>query len=108
GRIATGRGKVNPRFGGTPGTLQVTPACLSATSRYDGSSPCRQNACYPYVRSDSVIPPGAIRKRPHVEFVRPRGPMLLREVEIGVRDFGGEHEPVVFVASGFSQLLEAL
>src|SRR4029077_17557788 len=58
--------------------------------------------------SDSVIPPGTIRKRPHVEFVRPGGSMLLREVEIGVRNFGRKHEPVVFVASGFSQLLEAL
>ncbi len=37
--------------------------------------------------------------------MRPRGSVLLREVDVGLRDLRGEHEPVVLLASGFPQLL---
>ena len=32
--------------------------------------------------------------------------MLLRQVEVGLRDLRGKHQSIMFVASGFSQLLE--
>ena len=31
---------------------------------------------------------------------------MLREVEVGLRDLRGKHQSIMFVASGFSQLLE--
>ena len=30
----------------------------------------------------------------------------MREVDIGLRDLRGKHQPIVFVASGFSELSE--
>ena len=54
----------------------------------------------------SVIPPCTIGECPQIEFVRPRGSVLFREVNVGLCDLGWKHESVVFLASGFSQLLE--
>ena len=32
--------------------------------------------------------------------------MLLRDVEIGIRDLGGQDEPIMFHAAGFTEFLE--
>ncbi len=55
-----------------------------------------------------MVPPWAIGERPEVELVRPRGSVLLREVDIGFRDVRGKHEAVMFLAPGRSQRLEPL
>lgn len=34
--------------------------------------------------------------------------MLLGQMEVGVRDFGGQHKAIMLHASGFSQLLKFL
>ena len=71
-------------FGVAGGDLARTPRCLlfrqvgeagrlQGLRQYDGRSQVVKTRATRYVRSNSVIPPGAIRKRPHVELVRPRG-----------------------------------
>ena len=42
------------------------------------------------VGPSSVIPPRRVGKRSHVDFMGPGRPMLLGDVEIGVRDLGGK------------------
>src|SRR5215467_198086 len=56
--------------------------------------------------SISVIPPRAIGERPQIDLECPRGSVLLREVDVGLRDVRRKHESVMFVAPGISQLLE--
>ena len=53
-----------------------------------------------------MIPPWTIGERPQVDLEGPRGSVLSREVEVGLRDLRGKHQSIMFVASGFSQLLE--
>ena len=40
--------------------------------------------------------------------MRPRGSVLVREVDVGLRDLRGQHEPVMLLSARLSQLLEAL
>src|SRR4029453_15597188 len=54
----------------------------------------------------SVIPPCTIGECSQVDLVRPRGAVLFREVDVGLRDLRGQHKSVMFVASGVSQLFE--
>ena len=54
----------------------------------------------------SVIPPCTIGECPQVDLVRPRGSVLLHEVDVRLRDLRGKHEAVMLFAPGFSQLFE--
>ena len=53
-----------------------------------------------------MIPPWTIGECPQIDLEGPRGSVLSREVEIGLRYLRGKHESIMFVASGFSKLLE--
>src|SRR5271156_3348954 len=55
----------------------------------------------------SVIPPWTVRERPQVDLKGPGGSVLSREVKVGLRDLRGKHQSIMFVAPGFSQLLES-
>src|SRR5258706_15543130 len=77
---------------GPPPSIRATSLAVSVTS----------------ILLVSVVPPRSVRECAQVELVRPRGAVLLREVDIGLRDLRGKHEPVVLVAACLSQLSEPL
>ena len=55
-----------------------------------------------------MVPPGQVGEGAHIQFVGPGGAVLLGQVEICIRDFGGQHQAVMLHALALPQLLKFL